>query len=131
MDALDLDEFFAQLLVAEGFTNLEEVAYVEVDELLSIDGVMKAPPRSFRPAPASIWKPPTGAGNAACLAPGQPDRFAEGLTPQMVERAGQGRRQDALRISPRWPTGKSPAAGPRERPAHQGRWYPGTLQRLA
>ena len=39
MAALDLDEFFAQLLVSEGFTNLEEVAYVEVDELLSIDGV--------------------------------------------------------------------------------------------
>jgi N utilization substance protein A len=39
MDTLDLDEFFAQLLVAEGFTNLEEVAYVEVDELLVIDGV--------------------------------------------------------------------------------------------
>ncbi len=39
MDALDLDEFFAQLLVAEGFTNLEEVAYVELDELTVIDGV--------------------------------------------------------------------------------------------
>ena len=39
MDVLDLDEFFAQLLVSEGFTNLEEVAYVEVDELLVIDGV--------------------------------------------------------------------------------------------
>ena len=39
MDALDVDEFFAQLLVSEGFTNLEEVAYVEVDELLVIDGV--------------------------------------------------------------------------------------------
>jgi N utilization substance protein A len=39
MAALDLDEFFAQLLVSEGFTNLEEVAYIEVDELLSIDGV--------------------------------------------------------------------------------------------
>ena len=39
MDALDLDEFFAQLLVAEGFTNLEEVAYVDVEELLVIDGV--------------------------------------------------------------------------------------------
>ena len=39
MDALDLDEFFAQLLVSEGFTNLEEVAYVDVDELLVIDGV--------------------------------------------------------------------------------------------
>ncbi|MEJ6390075.1 transcription termination factor NusA [Gymnodinialimonas ulvae] len=39
MDTLDLDEFFAQLLVSEGFTALEEVAYVELDELLVIDGV--------------------------------------------------------------------------------------------
>lgn len=39
MAALDLDEFFAQLLVSEGFTTLEEVAYVELDELLGIDGV--------------------------------------------------------------------------------------------
>jgi N utilization substance protein A len=39
METLDLDEFFAQLLVSEGFTNLEEVAYVELDELLVIDGV--------------------------------------------------------------------------------------------
>ncbi|MBL4627319.1 MAG: transcription termination/antitermination protein NusA [Roseicyclus sp.] len=39
MEALDLDEFFAQLLVAEGFTALEEVAYVEADELTGIDGV--------------------------------------------------------------------------------------------
>jgi N utilization substance protein A len=42
MDALDLDEFFAQLLVSEGFTTLEEVAYVELDELLVIDGVDEA-----------------------------------------------------------------------------------------
>ncbi len=39
METLDLDEFFAQLLVAEGFTTLEEVAYVELDELTVIDGV--------------------------------------------------------------------------------------------
>jgi N utilization substance protein A len=39
MEALDLDEFFAQLLVSEGFTNLEEVAYVDVSELIVIDGV--------------------------------------------------------------------------------------------
>ncbi|MBP1805188.1 transcription termination factor NusA [Rubellimicrobium aerolatum] len=37
--ALDLDEFFAQLLVAEGFRTLEEVAYVDQEDLLSIDGV--------------------------------------------------------------------------------------------
>jgi len=39
MEALDLDEFFAQLLVSEGFTSLEEVAYVELDELLVIEGI--------------------------------------------------------------------------------------------
>ncbi|MEM1429765.1 MAG: transcription termination factor NusA [Pseudomonadota bacterium] len=39
VETLDLDEFFAQLLVSEGFTSLEEVAYVEVEELLVIEGV--------------------------------------------------------------------------------------------
>ena len=39
IETLDVDEFFAQLLVSEGFANLEEVAYVEIDELLVIDGV--------------------------------------------------------------------------------------------
>lgn len=36
---LDLDEDFASLLVDEGFSTLEEVAYVPVNELLSIDGL--------------------------------------------------------------------------------------------
>src|ERR687894_209406 len=36
---LDVDETLAQLLVAEGFTTLEEVAYVEVDEIASIEGL--------------------------------------------------------------------------------------------
>lgn len=35
---LDVDETLAQLLVAEGFGELEEVAYVEIDELASIEG---------------------------------------------------------------------------------------------
>ncbi|HET9512058.1 MAG TPA: transcription termination/antitermination protein NusA, partial [Sphingomonas sp.] len=35
---LDVDETLAQLLVAEGFSALEEVAYVELDELASIEG---------------------------------------------------------------------------------------------
>ncbi|MBC6438557.1 MAG: transcription termination/antitermination protein NusA [Rhodobacteraceae bacterium] len=39
MEKLDLDEFFAQLLVSEGFTSLEEVAYVDQDELLVIDSI--------------------------------------------------------------------------------------------
>ncbi len=35
---LDVDETLAQLLVAEGFTALEEVAYVGVEELAAIEG---------------------------------------------------------------------------------------------
>jgi len=35
---LDVDETLAQLLVAEGFSELEEVAYVELSELANIEG---------------------------------------------------------------------------------------------
>ncbi len=35
---LDVDETLSQLLVAEGFGELEEVAYVSIDELASIEG---------------------------------------------------------------------------------------------
>ena len=35
---LDVDETLAQLLVAEGFTDLDEVAFVELDEVASIEG---------------------------------------------------------------------------------------------
>lgn len=38
MDAMNLDETVAQLLVAEGFYTLEEVAFVELDEITSIEG---------------------------------------------------------------------------------------------
>ena len=36
---LDVDETLSQLLVAEGFSSLEEVAYVEVDEIAAIEGL--------------------------------------------------------------------------------------------
>ncbi len=38
METMNVDEVVAQLLVSEGFATLEEVAYVEVDELLTIEG---------------------------------------------------------------------------------------------
>jgi N utilization substance protein A len=37
-EELDVDETLSQLLVAEGFTELEEVAYIELEELASIEG---------------------------------------------------------------------------------------------
>ncbi|WP_299131864.1 transcription termination factor NusA [uncultured Amaricoccus sp.] len=38
MDTMNVDEMVAQLLVSEGFASLEEIAYVDLDELVSIDG---------------------------------------------------------------------------------------------
>ena len=91
MDTLDLDEFFAQLLVSEGFTNLEEVAYVDVDELLVIDGVdtdtaseLQARARDFLEEQAR-----TALEKAREL--GVEDSLVEfdGLTPQMIEALAQ------------------------------------------
>ncbi|MEX2518584.1 MAG: transcription termination factor NusA, partial [Paracoccaceae bacterium] len=41
-DAMNVDEMVAQLLVSEGFATLEEVAFVELDELAAIDGFDEA-----------------------------------------------------------------------------------------
>jgi N utilization substance protein A len=38
MEALDVDEVIAQLLVTEGFTTVEEVAFVDVNEIAHIEG---------------------------------------------------------------------------------------------
>lgn len=38
MDCLNCDEVLSHLLVTEGFTSVEELAYVELEELSSIDG---------------------------------------------------------------------------------------------
>ncbi len=38
IDALDVDEMVAQLLASEGFASIEDVAFVELDEVASIEG---------------------------------------------------------------------------------------------
>jgi N utilization substance protein A len=38
MEALDVDEFIAQLLTSEGFSSIEEAAYVELAEIANIEG---------------------------------------------------------------------------------------------
>ena len=38
MDGLDVDDVLAHLLVTEGFSSIEEVAYVPIEDLLSIEG---------------------------------------------------------------------------------------------
>lgn len=87
MDALDLDEFFAQLLVAEGFTDLEEVAYVDLDELLSIEGVDDSTASELQARARDVLEAKNKAALENARALGAEDSLIEfeGLTPQMVE----------------------------------------------
>ncbi|MCJ7874289.1 transcription termination factor NusA [Phaeobacter sp. J2-8] len=87
MDNLDLDEFFAQLLVSEGFTNLEEVAYVEVDELLVIDGVDEDTASELQTRAREFLEEQARKALETARELGAEDSLIdfEGLTPQMVE----------------------------------------------
>ena len=87
MDTLDLDEFFAQLLVSEGFTNLEEVAYVDIDELLSIEGVDEGTAEELQARARDVIEEQARKALEAARELGAEDSLIsfEGLTPQMVE----------------------------------------------
>ncbi len=87
VDALDLDEFFAQLLVAEGFTNLEEVAYVDRSELTVIDGVDESTAEELQTRAAEHIEALAAKALEQARALGAEDSLIafEGLTPQMVE----------------------------------------------
>ena len=85
--ALDLDEFFAQLLVSEGFTNLEEVAYVELDELLVIDGVDEGTAEELQARARDFLEEQARKALESARELGAQDDLIEfdGLSPQMVE----------------------------------------------
>ncbi|PCD76401.1 transcription termination factor NusA [Pseudothioclava arenosa] len=87
VEALDLDEFFAQLLVAEGFTNLEEVAYVDIDELLSIEGVDEGTAEELQARARDVIEEQNRKAIAAAKEMGVEQSLFdfEGLTPQMIE----------------------------------------------
>ena len=87
VDSLDLDEFFAQLLVSEGFSSLEEVAYVDVDELLVIDGVDEATAGELQARARDVIEAENTRAMARARELGVEDSLVnfEGLTPQMIE----------------------------------------------
>ncbi|MCI5087190.1 MAG: transcription termination factor NusA [Rhodovulum sp.] len=87
MDNLDLDEFFAQLLVSEGFTSLEEVAYVELDELLVIDGVDEGTAEELQARARDVLEEMNRKSMERARELGVEDSLVDfdGLTPQMIE----------------------------------------------
>ncbi|MBA3909741.1 MAG: transcription termination/antitermination protein NusA [Rhodobacter sp.] len=91
METLDVDEMMAQLLVSEGFTNLEEVAYVELDELLSIDGFDEDTAAELQARARDYLEAANAKAMENARALGVEDSLVgfEGLTPQMLEALGQ------------------------------------------
>ncbi|WP_309664420.1 transcription termination factor NusA [Tabrizicola sp.] len=91
MDTLDVDEMMAQLLVSEGFTNLEEVAYVDLDELLSIDGFDEGTAGELQARARDYLEAANTKAMESARALGVEDSLVEfeGLTPQMLEALGQ------------------------------------------
>ncbi len=87
MDTLDIDEMMAQLLVAEGFTNLEEVAYVDLDELTSIDGFDEETADELQARARDKLEAQAQAAIDNARALGADDTLItfEGLTPPMLE----------------------------------------------
>ena len=91
IETLDVDEFFAQLLVSEGFANLEEVAYVEIDELLVIDGVDEDTAQELQTRAREFLEEQANKAleNAKVLGVEESLINFEGLSPQMLEALGE------------------------------------------
>ena len=87
IETLDVDEFFAQLLVSEGFANLEEVAYVEIDELLVIDGVDDDTAKELQTRAKEFLEEQANKALQRAKELGVEDSLVnfEGLSPQMLE----------------------------------------------
>ncbi len=87
IDTLDLDEFFAQLLVSEGFANLEEVAYVEIDEILVIEGIDEDTAGELQTRAREYLEAQAQKAIDRARELGVEDSLMnfEGLTPQMIE----------------------------------------------
>ena len=86
METLDLDEIFAQLLASEGFTSLEEVAYVDPDELLAIDGIDEETATELQKRALDVLEVQAQEALAKARALGVQDNLADfdSLTPQML-----------------------------------------------
>ena len=87
MDTLDLDEFFAQLLVSEGFSNLEEVAFVAAEELLQIEGVDEDTAQELQARAREFLEEQAKKALDKAREMGVEDNLInfEGLTPHMLE----------------------------------------------
>lgn len=91
MEALDVDDTLAHLLVAEGFTEVEEVAYVELEELLGVEGFDEDLAVELQRRANDFLEAAARAADEKRIEMGVEDALAEveGLTPQMLVTLGE------------------------------------------
>ncbi len=91
IDALNVDDVMAHLLVTEGFTNIEEVAFVPLDELASIEGFDEEVAHELRERARAHLQEQNEKLTARRRELGVEDTLAaiEGLTPAMLVMLGE------------------------------------------
>ncbi len=91
IDALDVDDVIAHLLVAEGFTSLEQVAFVPIGELAGIEGFDDDVAEELRARAQAHLEEVDRQHEARRLELGVTNELMElpGLTPAMLVRLGE------------------------------------------
>ncbi|WP_417464130.1 transcription termination factor NusA [Kordiimonas sp.] len=91
VEALDVDDTLAHLLVAEGFTEVEEIGYVEPEELLAVEGFDEGLVEELQRRARDFLDAEARAADEKRIELGVQDDLAdvEGLTPQMLVALGE------------------------------------------
>lgn len=90
MDELGVDDDVAQVLVDEGFSTIEEVAYVPIEEMLAIEGFDEEIVEALRQRAKDVLLARALAGEeAAGAAPADDLLEMEGMTPELAHRLAE------------------------------------------
>jgi N utilization substance protein A len=91
IEALDVDDVIAHLLVTEGFTSVEEVAFVATDDLAGIEGFEPAIAAELQQRARTFLEEQAASAEAKRKELGVSDEVAaiEGLTPQRLVALGE------------------------------------------
>jgi N utilization substance protein A len=90
MDKLDVDEDIADILISEGFTSLEEVAYVPLQEMLEIESFDEDTVNELRTRAKDALLTMEIAKEENVEEASQDLRDLEGLTPELISKLADG-----------------------------------------
>jgi N utilization substance protein A len=90
VDKLDVDEEVADILIAEGFTSLEEVAYVPLQEMLEIESFDEETVQELRARAKNALLTMEIAREERVEEVSQDLRDMEGLTPDLIAKLSEG-----------------------------------------